>query len=113
MSNKIVMKDNETLSLIEGWKKFERHCKVKNLAEVTINYYKIGFEYLVEYFNESYKIKDIDHDKIEGFIENMKINSDIKDTTINTRLRAIRRFLYYNMEKGYLKKYKINLFVNL
>ncbi|MFO7815153.1 MAG: phage integrase N-terminal SAM-like domain-containing protein, partial [Halanaerobiales bacterium] len=107
--SKITMENKCSLTLGEAWEKFKRHCKVKNLAEVTIDYYKHGYEYLLEYFGKDYKVKDIEQEYIEELIEDLMVNSELKKTSINSKLRAIRRFLYFYMDRNYLTNYKISL----
>src|SRR6056297_1374671 len=109
MKSEITMGNKCSLTLGEAWDKFKRHCKVKNLAEVTIDYYKQGYEYLVEYIGKDYKIKDIKQEDIEKLIEDLMSNRKLKKTSVNSKLRAIRRFLYFYMDRNYLINFKISL----
>jgi len=108
MSQKIKIKSKKELKLSEGWEKFERYCKIHNLAEDTIDFYKLGYKYLEDFLGKKYMLQKINEEVIEKFIEFL-INTEMKNTSINSRLRAVRRYIYYYIEKGYIKKFKISL----
>src|SRR6056297_2147218 len=98
MKSEITMGNKCSLTLGKAWDKFKRHCKVKNLAEVTIDYYKLGYKDLLEYFGKDYKVKDIEQEYIEELIEDLMSNSNLKKTSVNSKLRAIRRFYIFLYE---------------
>lgn len=96
-------------SLKEGLDEFITDCQVRNLSKGTIEYYKESFSYFEKYIKESCKkfnIKtDITKDLVNKYIIYMK-NKNLKDTTINIRLRGLRSILYYFMENEYIQSFK-------
>jgi len=86
--DKITMPERGNLTLINGWNHYARHCKVKNLAEVTMLSYKQGFDNIVEYFGEKFLITDIKNEHLEFLILYLKRKNTMNDITINTRLRS-------------------------
>lgn len=97
-------------SLQEGKEEFIVDCKIRNLSQATIKYYNESFGYFIEYVEKNYKnlnIKaDLNKDVVTNFIMYMQDNN-LKDTTINIRLRAIRCVLYYFMQCSYIEHFEI------
>lgn len=107
----------DTISLKKGFDKFIVYCEVKNLSEMTIQYYKDGFNYFNHYLklanHKENKKTEIEAEAItkktvDNYILAMR-KMDIKDSTINIRLRSIRAILYYLMEEGDVSYFKIKL----
>lgn len=102
----------ELNSLEEGFNEFIVDCKIKNLKQDTINYYKDCFNYFMDYMNLVYDTIDIRNDikkkTIDKYIVYMQAK-ELKDTTINIKLRGIRRILYYFMENEYIENFKVRL----
>lgn len=100
----------ELTNLKEGLEEFLIDCKIRNLSKSTIKLYKECFGYFIEYVNIKYKKlnirQDINKDLMDKFIIYMKDN-DLKDSTINIRIRAIRCVLYYFMRNEYIINFKI------
>lgn len=97
-------------SLEEGKKEFIVDCKIRNLSQATIKYYNESFDYFIKYINENYEKvnvrEDITKDTINNYIIDMQ-NNNLKDTTINIRIRAIRCVLYYFMKCNYIEQFEI------
>ena len=87
-------------------------CKVRNLAEDTINYYRDSFNYFDNYIKEEYNSLNIKQDISKKTIDNYIIymqNKNLKDTTINIKLRGIRSILYFFMKDNYIQEFEIQL----
>ena len=99
-------------NLEEGLKEFILDCKIRNLAPATIISYEECFGYFTSYLNSCFSNinvrKDITKATIDKYIMNMKQNN-LKETTINIRLRSIRCVLYYFMNNNYIDNFKICL----
>jgi len=99
-------------NLRDGKKEFILDCKIRNLAQATINSYDECFNYFIDYMENNYNNlnirKDITKSTIDNYILDMQ-QSNLKDTTINIRLRSIRCVLYYFMNNNYIEEFKINL----
>ncbi len=54
-------------------------------------------------------VKDIKESVITKYIIYMQTERDIRDTTVNTNLRAIRAFVYYCQKLGYIERFKVSL----
>lgn len=100
-------KGNKAKDIEVAWKEFVRHNIAKNLSEDTL----IGYEECYKAFTKFYKGKlmDIDSMVIDDYIYHLKMNSNMRPTSINTRLRGIRVFLNFCMNLGYLPQFKISL----
>lgn len=96
--------------LEEGKEEFIADCKIRNLAEGTINIYEEDFDYFIKFVNENYSKFDIENDLtkdiVNKYIMEMK-EKGLKTSTINIRLRSIRCVLYYFMRSGYIREFKI------
>lgn len=95
----------------EGKKEFLTECKIRNLASDTIDYYTDGYNFFLKFINQETSIKvlqNINKGTIESYIMYMR-EQELEDTTINIRLRAIRRIMYFFMENDYIDSFKIKL----
>ncbi len=99
-------KKNENKAVEEVFEDFIKFCRVKNLSSRTIKYYKETYGIFADYYNCSRNMSEIDKSVVEDYILYLK-DRDISNTTVNTYLRGLRAFLYYAMELGYMKEFKI------
>lgn len=88
---------------------FIRSCQCSNLSDYTISYYKRCFKSFGKFFNLDSPCSSINLETIESYIFYLKEQGNINDITINTNLRGMRALLYFAMERGYLKRFKIKL----
>ena len=102
----MVSKDEERLAA--AIEQFLRKCRVKNLAEQTIISYQEKLKKFVKFLGADYPIEEITEETIDEFILRLRQES-LKDTSINTYLRAARSLLYFLMDGGKMKKFKIKL----
>lgn len=106
----IEMKQDK-ISLKNGFDKFIVNCKVKNLSDMTIRYYKDGYRFFTTYLeNKDIYLENINKKMIDNYVLYMR-SQGLRDTTINTRIRSIRAILYFLMEEGDLEYFKIKLIV--
>lgn len=106
----IEMKQDK-ISLKNGFDKFIVHCKVKNLSDMTIRYYKDGYGFFTAYLEKKdIYLENINKKMIDNYVLYMR-SQGLRDTTINTRIRSIRAILYFLMEEGDLGYFKIKLIV--
>lgn len=99
------------ISLKNGFDKFIVHCKVKNLSDMTIRYYKDGYGFFTAYLEKKdIYLENINKKMIDNYVLYMR-SQGLRDTTINTRIRSIRAILYFLMEEGDLRYFKIKLIV--
>lgn len=96
--------------VMELYEDFQLENRVKNLSEMTIRYYEQNLAHFFRYLEEigiEY-IREIEKRHVDKFIMFLK-NKELKATTINTYMRAVRAFLYFAMTENYLVKFEINL----
>ena len=110
------MKKNEKMSLEDGWKKFLRHCKIKDLSKYTIDYYQDSYDYFTDFLmkefqveDENYEIKELNSELVDDFILWIVETYNMNNTSVNTRLRGLRTFINYLIGKGYIEPFKISL----
>ena len=107
---KIVINNSNELSFEEAFKRFISFKEINNLSPQSIVYYKDCAKFFTGYFDSSNPCNMIDIDTIYGYIAFLrKENPDLKDVTINSYLRGLRVILYYFMELGYMREFKIKL----
>lgn len=108
----MIQMQKKLLSLEDGLEEFKTECKVKNLSNDTIGYYEENFGYFTVFLNGTFENLDIKNDitkqTVKDYIVYMKAK-ELKETTINIRLRGIRSILYYFMENNYVDTFKIQL----
>lgn len=108
----MIQMQKKLLSLEDGLEEFKTECKVRNLSNYTIWYYVENFRYFTDFLNDTFKNLDIKNNissqTIKNYIVYMR-DKDLKETTINIRLRGIRSILYYFMANNYIDNFKIQL----
>ncbi|MGP4069735.1 tyrosine-type recombinase/integrase [Halobacillus sp. B29] len=97
-------------SVKELYEDFQLGNRVKNLSEMTIIYYKQNLSYFFDYLIETSIefVGDIRKSHIDRYIMWLRDKS-LKDTTINTYLRAARALLYFGMRESHLESFSISL----
>lgn len=89
-------------------KKYIIHCQIKNLSEQTIKLYLYESGKFVKWFGVSEAIGKVNIDVFEEFILSCKQEGH-EGAYLSTRVRQIRSFLYWCMEREYVQKFKINI----
>lgn len=97
-------------TLRELYEDFQLENRIKNLSEMTIRFYEQNLVHFFRFMEEMgiKYVREIEKRHVDKFIMWLK-NKGLKDTTINTYLRATRAFLYFAMRENYLIKFEINL----
>lgn len=106
---KIQMKELGKITFDEGYDQFIYYCKSRNLRKQTIIFYDNSMRTIYKFIEPKTPIKDITEGTVSAFIMFCKNELDVKDITINTYLRAFKTILYYFMQLGYMKEFKISL----
>jgi len=98
------------ITLQEMFDKFIAYKKIQNLSPQSILYYSESYRFFAAYCPGVTPCKEITKDTCLGYIQYLqRSNPNIKGTTINTYLRAVRAILYFGMEQGYLSSFKLQL----
>ena len=105
----LMEKDLGEISVQEGYEKFIRIRKMKNLAPATIQYYEQCFEYFARFFDTTQPCRTIVKDTFYDYVEHLQATRDANEITINTYLRGVRAFFYFLMDEGYVKPFKVTM----
>lgn len=82
-----------------------KKCKVNNLSEYTINFYKVSLRTFGKFVDiDQLKANEIDRDLIDDYILHLK-ETGVKDVTINTYTHGISPVIKYGMERGIIRKF--------
>lgn len=87
---------------------FIKHCQTKNLTQRTIKTYRMECISFIKWHGEEKTIVDITAETIEEYISFLQ-STDISQTYVATKIRQIRAFLYFCMEREYLHKFPVKL----
>lgn len=107
MKQKITMKTSKNLTVGEAVELFFRKAAVKNLSKDTLNTYRGHLNAFCRYIDKDVRISTLTDESVDGFILYLKETTEASDITINTYLRTVRSFLYYSMDCGYLRRFKV------
>ena len=99
----------QDVSAQDGFDKFIRIKKAKNLSPDSIRHYEIEFRYFGEFFDVSKPCSAITIDTYYGYIEYLQTTRNANSITMNTYLGSLRTILYFFMEEGYTELFKITL----
>ena len=97
------------MSIEEAFDLFIRKCKIKNLTDNSIRSYEKKIIHFYEFIDSNTPIDSINSNIIDDYILFLREKTDANDITINSYLRAVRAFLYYCMDCGYVRNFKISL----
>lgn len=104
-----MQKKNDEKKLINAFNDFIKYCRVRNLANKTLDYYEECFRIFTEFYPQENSIKEITKKTIDDYIMHLKNNTGLNSVSINTRLRGLRVILYHFMKLDYLSNFKIDL----
>ena len=108
--NKIYLETrNKQTTAKEGFERFIRIKKRNNLSPETIRYYDDCFRYFGEFWDLSQECSKITIDTYYDYIEHLQTNKEANTTTINSYLRGLRTIIYFFMEEGHTKQFKMHL----
>lgn len=97
-----------TMTLETALEKFINHCRIKNLTPATIRNYEKECGYFISWFGQEKELATIDADTIDEFILYCR-DSDNSEAYIASRVRQNRAFLYWCMEREYLREFAIKI----
>jgi integrase/recombinase XerD len=104
--------NEEKMKLEDALEKFLRKCRIKNLADRTIEYYEehcgFFFSYLEKEKPNIKYLQQLNQGIVEEYILYKKATG-IKNTSINTELRAVRAFINFHAEKGNISSFKVDM----
>ena len=90
---------------------FIKHCQTKNLSPETIKTYRYECEAFIKWYKEEQEktdIEDITADTLGEYIIFLQ-EKEISQTYIATKLRQLRAFLYFCMDREYLEKFTVTI----
>lgn len=90
---------------------FIKHCQTKNLSPETIKTYRYECEAFIKWYKEEQEktdIEDITADTLGEYIIFLQ-EKEISQTYIATKLRQLRAFLYFCMDREYLVKFTVTI----
>lgn len=102
-----INKESTNKTINEAVSDFIKYCKIKNLSEATIHYYTQVLGIFKDFTGEETQINSITIDIIDSYT--LRLLDSTSNVSVNTRLRGVRAFMYYCMERGYCKNFKIRL----
>lgn len=105
---KIKVQKQNSITLNEGIELFLRKCQVRNLTENTITSYKEKLRKFAYFYGGDEPAEEIEEATIDEYVLQMR-QEQLKDTSINSYLRAVRSLLNYLMECGYVRNFAIRL----
>ncbi|MGN0411223.1 MAG: tyrosine-type recombinase/integrase [Candidatus Fimousia sp.] len=97
----------DDLTLDEAFAEFMRKAKIRNLSTETMKTYCNTIKIFFEFMDGGMKTHDISVSDVDEYIFWLKEEKEIRDTTVVNYVRHLRAFLYYCMDCGYIKKFKI------
>ena len=91
----------------EAQESFHKHCVIKNLSEKTINYYKEDLDFFHSKVPVKY-IDEVDQEAFDDFIF-QELEAGKKVTSLNTRIRGLRVFFKFCVEREYMEPIEAKL----
>lgn len=85
-----------------------KNCRVKNLSPKTISTYEQMCNYFIDWYGADESIRKITSEVIEDYIIFLQ-DKNTSQVYVGTKMRQLRAFLYFCMERDYLAKFKITL----
>ena len=95
-------------SISECLEIYIKSCRVKNLSPRTISTYKQMCNYFIDWYGADESIRKVNADVIDDYIIFLQ-DQKTSQVYIATKMRQLRAFLYFCMEREYLPRFKIIL----
>ena len=89
------------ISLDELLNLYERECRIKNLADVTIKGYDFAFKAFMKWCNKPLSCSDITQDLINSYI--LYLSENFKPQTVNSYQFKISPVIKFGTKNGYIK----------
>ena len=105
----IKIQRNVDMTMQEGFNRFIRVKKAKNLSPDSISHYERSLRYFRKFFDVSRLCSEITRDTYYEYIEYLKKAHNVNSITMNTYLGSLRTILYFFMEEGYMEKFPVKL----
>lgn len=106
------VKQGQTTGVFSVQKAFEQFQKsnvIKNLSPATIDFYARKMQPFFDFIGDTNQpLESLTEMTVDNYILHLK-SRNINDTTTNIHLRAVRAFLYWCMERGYLESFPIRM----
>lgn len=109
MKKQLTMSKNINLSIDDAFQNFIKKSKIRNLSDKTLTTYQNHYKVFSGVIDSTEPIANITDNTLDDFIEYLKEHRHVNDITVNTYLRTLRAFLYYCMDCGHLKEFKIKM----
>lgn len=87
---------------------FIRHCQTKNLSPRTVQTYRFECKKFVDWYGADKEANQITQEIVESYISFIQ-KQDISEIYVATKIRQIRAFLYYCMEREYIEKFIVRV----
>lgn len=101
-------KTQKRIGIVEAESEFIKHCKLKNLREETLRYYEEDIEYFFSTSGTFKYVDEVTQQVYEDWLVSL-IDADKKTTSLNTRIRGLRVFFRFMVEREYMKPLEITL----
>lgn len=95
------------LSMEDCQKKYLRNCEIRNLRPATMVYYESTINIFTNLVGKNRPAASIHEDDIEDFILLLKQKNT--PISINSKLRQLKCFLHFCMERDYISRFEIPL----
>ena len=105
----LMEKDLGQISVQEGYDKFMRVKRMKNLSPDTLKYYEQSFKYFGQFYDVNQPCASITRDTFYDYVEHLQQTRNANTVTINTYVRGLRGLFYFFMDEDYLPRFKIQL----
>ena len=100
-------KEIKRAPLKEAQSAFYKHCRLKNLTEQTLKYYEEDLSYFRSKISVKYA-DEITQEVFEAFLL-QELDAGKKVTSLNSRIRGLRVFFNFCVEREYMKPISVKL----
>lgn len=108
MARKLQISKPISKSISECLELFIKHCQSKNLSQRTIKTYHFECTDFIEWYGKDKGIAEVTSETVGEYILHIQ-QGDISQTYVATKLRQLRAFLYFCMEREYLNKFTVQI----
>ena len=109
MAKRITLTNTKITSLQDASNEFLNHCTAKGLAQPTLKFYRSNIEWFFEVIDGETLCSEIGKETIEDYTLYLQSQEKYAKNSIRTMIRAIRAFMYFCMDREYVKRFKIIL----
>ncbi len=101
------MNNKKNKNIDDAFRDFIKYCRIKNLADATIQFYEDSWEKFREFYDGD--MEGITSELVDEYVLNLRHQKQLSDISVNTYLRGLRVIIYRFIKLHYVEDFRITI----